>query len=169
MEDDRPKRLWAPWRMVYLRGERKEDGCIFCNRIKAPAERDRENLVLFRGERAFVIMNRYPYTSGHLMVAPVEHIADIEALDDDTSLEIFNLIKRSVAVLKQAYSPHGFNIGANLGECAGAGIKDHIHFHIVPRWSGDTNFMPVLGEVRVVSQALEETYDELIKFFRGEK
>jgi len=165
MGDDDPKRLWAPWRMTYLREGIREDGCILCKRVEQPADRDRENLVLFRGERCFVILNRYPYTSGHLMVAPIAHVADIEALDDDTSREMFDLIKRSVAVLKKAYSPDGFNVGVNLGECAGAGIKDHLHFHVVPRWGGDTNFMPVLDDVRVVSQALEETYDELKKVF----
>ncbi len=153
--------------MVYLREGIKEEGCIFCKRIEQPPERDRENLVLFRGERCFVILNRYPYTSGHLMVAPYAHVANIEELDDETSHELFELLKRSVLALKRAYSPQGFNIGVNLGECAGAGIKDHLHFHVVPRWGGDTNFMPVISDVRVVSQALEETYDDLKKVFGG--
>lgn len=162
---DEPKRLWAPWRMAYIRGHKKEKGCIFCNRLRKPKSKDSENFILFRGKRAFVILNRFPYTSGHLMVAPNEHIANLEELDDETLYELFELIRRSVVAIKKSFSPQGFNIGANLGECAGAGIKDHLHFHIVPRWVGDTNFMPVVGGVRVVSQDLKETYNELIKVF----
>jgi len=163
MSNDR--RLWAPWRMTYIRGQSKEKGCIFCNRLKKSKKSDHKNLVLFRGKRAFVILNRFPYTSGHLMVAPIQHVAKIEELDSQTSCEIFELIQRSIVALKKAFSPSGFNVGANLGECAGAGIKDHLHFHIVPRWAGDTNFMPVIGDIRVVSQDLKETYNELIKVF----
>lgn len=162
---DEPKRLWAPWRMAYIRAQKKEKGCIFCNRLRKPKSRDRENLIVFRGKRAFVILNRFPYTSGHLMVAPNEHIANLEELDEETFFELFVLIKRSILAIKKAFSPHGFNIGANLGECAGAGVKDHLHFHVVPRWVGDTNFMPVVGNVRVVSQDLKKTYDELVKIF----
>ncbi|RPJ06466.1 MAG: HIT domain-containing protein, partial [Deltaproteobacteria bacterium] len=137
--------LWAPWRMDYILGE-KEKGCFFCRR---PAEeRDEENLILLRGREAFVMMNKFPYNNGHLMIVPNRHCVDMEDLTDGESSELFDLMKISVKVLKSALRPHGFNLGINIGTAGGAG-EAHLHFHIVPRWTGDTNFMPVIGETKI--------------------
>jgi ATP adenylyltransferase len=156
------ERLWAPWRFAYIEKpstESAEGDCIF---VDLPAQHnDRENLLLFRGERAFVMLNAYPYTNGHLMVAPYKHTADMSALDDAELLEINQLVARSVRWITTIYKPDGFNIGVNLGRAAGAGIPSHIHWHIVPRWNGDTNFMTTVGEVRVLPQSLIESYDKL--------
>lgn len=144
------ERIWAPWRFPYLK-QAREDGtaCIF---VDLPEQsRDRENLILYRGTHAFVILNAFPYTNGHLMVAPYRHTADPSALSADEMLEIQQLIARAIGWLKKAYNPEGFNVGLNLGKAAGAGIDDHLHWHIVPRWAGDTNFMPVIGDVRVLA------------------
>jgi ATP adenylyltransferase len=157
------ERLWAPWRFDYVTtaSKPKQDGCIF---VELPAqENDRENLILYRGERAFVIMNAFPYTNGHLMVAPYRHTPNIEDLDQEELYELSSLIADSVRWLKKAYGPEGFNIGANIGLAAGAGIPSHVHWHIVPRWTGDTNFMTTIGDVRVLPQALPDTYDLLKK------
>jgi ATP adenylyltransferase len=160
--------LWAPWRMAYIQGigeSGKEAGCVFC--VK-PAERDdRNNLILYRGKFCFVIMNRFPYNNGHLMVIPYRHLADIGLLNREESDELWDLICLSRKALTEAFHPDGFNIGINLGRSAGAGIDAHMHAHIVPRWNGDTNFMPVIGEVKVISQALEATYDALFPHFRS--
>ncbi|MBW1973663.1 MAG: HIT family hydrolase [Deltaproteobacteria bacterium] len=156
------KRLWAPWRMEYILKE-KDDVCIFCESFAE--KKDRETLILFRGESSFIIMNRYPYNNGHLMVAPIRHIANLEDLSEKEKASIFSLIQLSIVCLKKALKPEGFNIGMNLGRIAGAGIEDHLHFHIVPRWAGDTNFMPVLSEVRVMPQLLQESYDQLYNVF----
>ncbi len=154
--------LWAPWRIEYIE-EKKEDICIFCRGFK---ERDdKKNLILYRSELCFVIMNRFPYNSGHLMVAPNEHIGSIEELPDEVLLDMMNTVKKSVRALKDAINPDGFNIGINQGKSAGAGIVDHVHIHIVPRWTGDTNFMPVLSNTRVVPEYLERTYDKLKPHF----
>lgn len=150
--------LWAPWRIEYIRAE-KESECFLCRMFKENA--DRENLLLFRGKTCAVLLNRYPYNSGHIMVAPFRHVAEPGNLTDEESLELAKLTARSVAVLRAAMNPQGFNIGMNLGEPAGAGLKDHLHQHIVPRWTGDTNFMPVLGGPRVMPEALSATYDLL--------
>lgn len=154
------ERLWAPWRFSYVEGATKEgEGCIF---VDLPAQdNDRENLILHRGERAFVILNAFPYTNGHLMIAPYKHTADLSDLDVEEQLEIQQLITASTEWLKKAYAPEGFNVGINIGKAAGAGIVSHLHWHVVPRWAGDTNFMPVVGEVRVLPQSLEESYDRL--------
>ncbi len=154
--------LWAPWRMEYILGE-KEKGCIFCTRLQL--QDDQKNLILYRGEHNFIIMNKYPYNNGHLMVVPNRHTADFESLTEHESLEMMNLIAKSLRVLKETIRPHGFNIGINLGEIAGAGIDDHLHFHIVPRWAADTNFMPVVAETKVISEALAQTWERLKKFF----
>lgn len=157
------KVLWAPWRMRYIRSP-KRHGCIFCEK---PGEgRDRENLILYRGRKCFVIMNRYPYNNGHLMVAPYRHVGDFEGLEEEEMAEIMRLLAMSVKALRRAYRPDGFNIGVNLGRAAGAGVEGHIHFHVVPRWVGDTNFMPVFSETRVIPELLEETYNKLLKHFR---
>jgi ATP adenylyltransferase len=152
------KRLWSPWRMVYLTEERPR-GCIFC--IAAAEERDEENLIVWRGERAFIILNRYPYNAGHLMVVPYAHVASLEDLPAETLTELMLLVNRSLAALRRAMSPEAFNVGANLGHAAGAGIVDHVHVHIVPRWEGDTNFMPVLADVRVIPEFLADTYRKI--------
>ena len=154
-------RLWSPWRMEYIRAAGAEDaeGCIFCD---LPAEDDDErNLILVRGEQAFVILNRFPYNAGHLMVAPFRHVADYEALTEGELLEGERLIQRSIVALREEMGPHGFNLGVNLGRVAGAGILDHLHWHVVPRWGGDTNFMPVVGKTKVLPELLEETRQRL--------
>lgn len=156
--------LWAPWRMQYIQGiDKKEHECVFCTK---PSEKnDRGNLILHRGERAFVLMNLFPYNNGHLMVIPFQHTADILSIDKETSSEIWDLLTLSKRVLSAAFHPDGFNIGLNIGRAAGAGIDQHIHLHIVPRWNGDTNFMPALGETKVISQALQDTFEILLHHF----
>ncbi|HPC73379.1 MAG TPA: HIT domain-containing protein [Syntrophales bacterium] len=145
------KNLSAPWRIKYIK-RKKPEGCIFCS----GSGLDRA-LMVYEGEKAFILMNRFPYISGHMMVAPYRHVANIEDLDRRERLELFDLTDLAVRALKNAYGPQGFNIGMNLGKAAGAGIDDHLHLHIVPRWSGDTNFMSVLGEVRVIPEDLDKT------------
>ena len=148
--------LWSPWRMTYIEKNEKTSGCVFCN---AQAQADSaENLIAFRGKNAYVILNRYPYTSGHLMVIPFEHVSNLEKLHEDTRAEMMELASRCTAILKTTYRTESFNVGMNIGEAAGAGVLGHIHIHIVPRWAGDTNFMSALGETRVLPEALEETY-----------
>ena len=153
------ERLWAPWRIEYIEACDKADGCIFC--MLPERGNDEEELILLRGKTAFVIMNRYPYTNGHLMVAPFKHTANMYDLSDEELVEINHLVRYCVRALEHAMHPHGFNLGVNLGRVAGAGVENHIHWHIVPRWSGDTNFMPVLGDVRVISEGLTRTYGKL--------
>ncbi|MCS6831732.1 MAG: HIT domain-containing protein [Armatimonadota bacterium] len=154
------ERLWAPWRMQYVSSAREQpEECLFCVRAQEPCSA--ENMVLMRGTHAFVMLNAFPYTNGHLMVAPVRHTADMDELCDEELLDIMRLVRESVNLLRDAYHPDGFNIGVNLGRAAGAGIVDHIHWHIVPRWNGDTNFMPVLADVRVIPDSLENTYTKL--------
>jgi ATP adenylyltransferase len=147
------ERLWAPWRIEYIRGE-KPDECIFCTKPKLD---DVEALIVRRAEHCFVMLNGYPYTSGHVMIAPYLHTADLDGLDGDTSDELMALVQESLRAIRNAYHPDGFNVGANLGTVAGAGVADHVHMHVVPRWEGDTNFMPVVGEVRVLPESLQET------------
>ncbi len=157
-------KLWAPWRMEYLLHiDEKEEECIFC--AKPQQKKDRDNLILLRGEKSFIILNKYPYNNGHLMVVPYDHTSDCATLSDAVALEMWRLINRCKEVLKKAVHPDGFNIGMNIGRTAGAGIDQHVHMHIVPRWNGDTNFMPVLGETRVVSQGIFESYDMLKPYF----
>jgi ATP adenylyltransferase len=155
------QRIWAPWRLEYVKGASKDPGdeCIFC--AKPAAGDDEANLIVHRGERCFVILNLFPYTSGHLMVAPYEHLATLPELDVDTVAETMALAQRAMQVLEAAYSPHGYNVGFNQGRVAGAGVEHHIHMHVVPRWGGDTNFMPVLADTRVMPQSLEESYAAL--------
>ncbi len=151
--------MWAPWRIEYILGE-KDAACIFC--FKPKEDKDRENLILFRGERNLVMLNKYPYNPGHVMVAPYKHVSSLDVLDDEDLFEHIKLVNRCVEMMKKEMNPEGFNIGINLGKVAGAGIEEHIHTHIVPRWNGDTNFMPVFSDTRVVPEALEATYDKLI-------
>ncbi len=154
--------LWAPWRLLYIKGE-KEAGCIFCNRLAR--SNDEEDLILYRGQLSFVILNAFPYTSGHLMIVPFEHTAEVETLSDETLAEMNGLLKRSIRALKAALGPQGFNVGWNVGRCAGAGVDDHVHEHLVPRWNGDTNFMPVLADTHVMPQVLAETWKALKDHF----
>lgn len=156
------KRIWAPWRIEYIKNP-KEKGCIFC---KFPKEQnDRERFILHRGKTCYIIMNYFPYNNGHLMIAPYLHTGDFDNLDNQTKIEIFNLIDSSTKALREKLKAEGFNIGINLGSVAGAGIGDHLHIHIVPRWQGDTNFMPVLGNAKVISQELHETWETLKEYF----
>jgi ATP adenylyltransferase len=184
-------RLWAPWRLPYITREKaarekaarekaarekaarekaarekaggeKTDECIFCTK---PALDDESALIVRRGDRCFVMLNAFPYTSGHVMVAPYEHTADLASLDEATGLELITLTQESIRAIGVAYSPDGFNVGANLGTVAGAGIADHLHFHVVPRWEGDTNFMSVIGDVRVLPESLEDTQHRLQEAF----
>ena len=154
-------RIWAPWRLEYVKDASKDshEGCIFCT---APAEDDdRGNLIVHRGERCYVILNKFPYTNGHLMVAPFEHIATLQELDAETVAEIMDLAQTAMSRLEDIYSPHGYNVGFNQGRVAGAGVEHHIHMHVVPRWGGDTNFMPVIADTKVMPQTLEQSYEAL--------
>jgi len=159
--------LWAPWRMDFL-GAEKPEGCIFC---LFPAETgeaaDRRNLILARTAHSFAILNRYPYNNGHLMVIPRRHTAEFAALSDDELEDLHKLLRRAVQVLREAYHPEGFNIGMNLGVAAGAGIADHLHYHVVPRWVGDTNFMPVIGTTKVMVEHLDQSFGTLQALFAG--
>jgi ATP adenylyltransferase len=150
------KRLWASWRMKYILHANEETGCIFCNALTKTDGTD--NLVVLRGERAFVILNKFPYTSGHLMVAPLIHEASLEGLDSATRAEMMELVAQFMGFLRKVYRPQGFNIGMNIGEAAGAGVPGHVHIHIVPRWNGDTNFISTVGQVRVLPETLEQTF-----------
>lgn len=155
--------LWAPWRLQYITAE-KEKGCFLCRYIKS--KKDEKNLILYRGKTAFIILNRFPYNSGHLMIAPVKHIAELNRLSDEEQLELIKLTSLSIDLLKKALRPMGFNIGVNIGKVAGAGLEDHLHFHVVPRWNGDTNFMPTTSNTKVMPQLLKDTYRTLKKFLK---
>jgi ATP adenylyltransferase len=156
--------VWAPWRMAYILGD-KPAGCIFCEKIRA--QDDAQNLILWRGHTAFVMLNRYPYNNGHLMVVPHAHAASLTALEAAQRAELGELTMRCEQVLRQAMRPDGLNIGLNLGSAAGAGIAEHLHVHVVPRWDGDTNYMTVVGEVRVIPQHLDDTYALLMPYFQA--
>ena len=159
--------LWAPWRMAYIDKSGaapdapETPGCVFCAAAAAPPAADRRNLVLRRAPDVFVILNRYPYNSGHLMIVPYRHLADVTALTPAERDGLMVALQAMVALLTAVYHPQGFNAGMNLGTAAGAGIADHLHLHLVPRWAGDTNFMPVVGETKVLPESLEQTYDRL--------
>jgi ATP adenylyltransferase len=151
--------LWSPWRKKYIEDNNKAPGCIFCDEAKQQDGPD--NLIVMRGSTAYVMLNRFPYTSGHLMVVPFAHLSSFELLDPATRAELMELVASAISVLGTVYHPDGLNIGANIGSAAGAGVADHVHIHIVPRWAGDTNFMSTLGETRVLPEELEETYRRL--------
>ncbi len=159
------QRLWAPWRFGYIAGADQVEGCPFCVLPARDAATDRESLILFRGDHAYVIFNASPYNPGHLMVVPYEHTAALEHLDVEVAAEVFALGRETVRILKERIGAQGINLGMNLGAVAGAGITDHLHLHAVPRWGGDTNFMSVVGAARVLPKALEEMYDELLPGF----
>jgi ATP adenylyltransferase len=152
------KRLWAPWRLQYLRGEKSSD-CIFCS--KPALGDDEQALIVARGTGCYVMLNAFPYTSGHLMVAPFAHVGDLRRLDPETTTELMELTKRSLDAVGRVYGPEGFNVGMNLGEVAGAGFAEHLHMHVVPRWKGDTNFMPAVGDTRVIPEALPDSWRKL--------
>jgi ATP adenylyltransferase len=156
--------LWSPWRMDYIDGNKKVDGCIFC--VAQSMQDGAKNLIVHRGKRAYTILNRYPYTSGHLLVVPFEHKANLEELDPETRAEMMELTTQCITVLRSVYNPQGFNMGANLGQAAGAGVPEHVHLHVVPRWSGDTNFMTTLGQTRVLPETLEDTYNRIKNEFQ---
>ncbi|TAN31834.1 HIT domain-containing protein [bacterium] len=157
------ERLWAPWRMRYVTDEPRP-GCLFCRVIEHPDDRDAE-LVLWRPEGALVMLNKFPYNAGHAMVAPVAHRGGLEDLDDAQTAALMGAVRRTITVLKAELNPEGFNVGANIGRVAGAGMPDHVHLHVVPRWNGDTNFMPVVGDVKVVNEHLLQTAAKLRKAF----
>jgi ATP adenylyltransferase len=154
-----PKPLWAPWRLEYIQQDDELDRCIFCE--------PEEELLLARSERALAVLNKFPYASGHLMVAPTRHTGDFGSLDDAEAAELHALAARGLAALRTVYRPDGFNLGWNLGRVAGAGIEDHVHLHVVPRWNGDTNFMPVLADVKVLPEHLLETRRRLTEVWAG--
>ncbi len=156
------KNLWAPWRMEYILSEKPKE-CIFCE--KPMESKDRDNLILFRGNLSFVIMNKYPYNNGHLMVVPYKHTDTLEGLSKEELHDLMEMTQFTTYTLKRAFRPEGFNIGINIGVVAGAGIEEHLHIHIVPRWGGDSNFMAVVGELRVIPEHILETYDKLYQFF----
>ena len=162
------ERIWSPWRMAYIQATKEQGddgGCIFCD---LPAEGDDEStMILTRGELAFVIVNSFPYNPGHLMVAPLRHVGAFTSLEAAELADVDALVARSIRALEQEMEPHGYNLGMNLGRVAGAGIPDHVHWHLVPRWNGDTNFMPVVGQTRVLPELLEETYARLRPRFEG--
>ena len=155
------EQIWAPWRMEYIRME-KPKGCILCQKPRENS--DEANYILYRGKWNFIILNSFPYNPGHLMVAPYRH-ANLEELTDEEMVEHFDIVRRSTTALRRILNPHGFNIGINIGKAAGVGIEDHFHTHIVPRWDGDTNFMPVISHTRVVPEALASTYRRLKEEF----
>ncbi len=158
------KVLWAPWRLRYIEEARSPQHCIFCEKPKE--KRDFENFILHRSKTCFTIMNIFPYANGHLMVAPYRHTPEFGELTDAETLDLFASLTQSMSILKRGLKPNGFNIGLNLGKVAGAGVEDHIHFHIVPRWLGDFNFMPVIGEVKVIPEHIETTFRKLKRELR---
>ena len=153
------ERLWAPWRREYILGSRKTKGCIFCQKTKE--NKDEENYVLFREKNCLVMLNVFPYNNGHLMVAPHRHVKSVENLTEEEAKEMMKILCQMVSLLKEVLHPEGFNVGMNLGKVAGAGVVDHVHLHIVPRWKGDSHFMSVLSDTRIISEALRETYNQL--------
>jgi ATP adenylyltransferase len=157
------QRLWAPWRLAYMQGERANEGCIFC--LAGEAGDDAARFVLHRRERCFAMLNAFPYNSGHLMVAPVRHVGSVEDLDPGELLELMSIAQRALRALRDEYRPDGFNLGVNEGEIAGAGFADHVHLHVVPRWAADNNFMAVTADTRVLPQSLEDTHAALRQRF----
>jgi ATP adenylyltransferase len=158
------ERLWAPWRLDYIKGP-KPDECIFCTGPAAGDDADR--YIVRRGEHVFAMLNAFPYNNGHLMVSPYRHVPSIEELDEPALLELMTMTQAALAALRTAYAPEGFNLGVNQGKVAGAGVEHHVHLHIVPRWGADTNFMPVIGDTRVLPQSLEDSYRDITRAFEA--
>ncbi len=154
------ERLWAPWRMKYIERVDKQEGCFLCD-AAALSGNDEERLVLVRTDLSLMIMNLFPYNNGHLLVAPLAHKGEPDDLEEEQMIDLIRLTGLARRAIERAYHPHGYNIGCNLGRAAGAGIPDHVHVHVIPRWDGDTNFMPVMSDVRVISEAMEDTYARL--------
>ena len=154
--------LWSPWRLPYITGERRTEGCVFCSALSDP---EANSLVVFRGKTCFVILNLFPYNNGHLMIVPNRHIATLAPATPDELSELIELTRRAEIVMTEAYAPHGLNMGINLGKSAGAGILDHVHVHVVPRWNGDTNFMTVVGTTRVLPEDLQQSAMRLKPIF----
>ena len=153
------KTMWAPWRMEYILAE-KDEGCIFCRALS-----DQDNLTLYKGKVTMVVMNKYPYINGHLLVAPTRHLSLLEQLSKSEMGDLLETVEKSVGILKKVMKPDGFNVGLNLGKVAGAGVEEHLHFHVVPRWFGDTNALTVFADVRVIPEHLEATYNNLKPYF----
>jgi len=156
------RQIWAPWRMEYIKSPPPEE-CIFCDK---PGEEPRELLILYRDDLIGVMLNRYPYSNGHLLIYPLRHTPTVEDISREEGSRLFTLIQDSTAILKEAYRPEGLNVGMNMGRSAGAGIEDHLHFHVVPRWPGDVNFMPLLAETKVMPEHLDDSYKALSPFFQ---
>jgi len=161
------KVLWAPWRMSYILSDKNQE-CIFCEMPKQGRSRDRDNLILYRSPHNLVMMNRYPYNNGHLMVVPYLHTSSLDELTDEALLDFVKVTQHSINSLRKVLMPEGFNMGINIGKIAGAGMEDHIHLHMVPRWAGDTSFMTVLDEVRVIPEHIMDTYDKLFTVFNSD-
>ena len=159
--------LWAPWRSHYVENVDAIEGCFLCEALRAGKDKHRERLVLHVSEKSFIIMNKFPYNSGHLMIVPALHTDDYRKLDEATVHDMDRLLRLSLSALDKVFKPHGYNIGINMGRTAGAGLETHIHLHVVPRWNGDTNFMPVVGKTKVISQDLYTTYDRLKEAIEG--
>ncbi len=164
------KRLWAPWRMEYILDDNKHKSCLFCDVSRKEKNRvnktkDKKNLILHRSKNCFILLNKYPYNSGHLMVVPYFHTSSFEGLDDDVLFDLIKNVEKSTGILKQVLSPDGFNMGLNFGKVAGAGMESHMHIHVVPRWTGDTDSMPIIAETRVMPEHLKKTYNKLVKVF----
>lgn len=154
-------KLWAPWRRAYVFGKHRSRGCVFCRTLKAPARKDRKNLLLHRSSHSFILLNRFPYTNGHLMIVPTRHVSSLETLKDEERLDLLRSLDRSISILKRRLRPQGFNVGINLGRAGGAGMPGHVHLHVVPRWMGDTNFMPTVAAAKVISDSLDASYERL--------
>ncbi len=164
------KRLFSPWRSAYIQsfqGGKKSKGCLFCRIAKE--DNDKNNLIVWRGKECFVVMNRYPYNNGHIMVVPYKHTSSMGKLTDEVNIEIMKTVVRCMQALQKSCKPDGFNFGANMGKEAGAGIAKHIHFHLVPRWNGDTNFFPVLADVKIVSEDIQKNWQELTSFMKNSR
>lgn len=159
--------IWSPWRMEYILSSKDETTCVFC--VGKSEAQDDQHLIIFRGQRAFVILNRYPYTSGHVMIVPFDHKPSLEDIDADTRAEMMELAAQATIILAMVYQAEGFNLGINIGEAAGAGITEHVHLHVVPRWFGDTNFMSTLGSTRVLPETLEQSYRRIYRAWHNVK
>lgn len=160
--------LWSPWRFRYVSQAGKGEACPFCQKPADDPAQDRENLVLYRGRSNFLLLNLYPYTTGHMLVIPYAHVANLDEVDSPTLVEMMELAQRLQMALRDCYHPEGYNLGMNLGKSAGAGVADHLHLHVLPRWTGDSNFMTVLGETRVQPEDLLATYDKLKPYFHSQ-